>query len=294
MQLIDGKYHAQKLIDSLKEQVSQLTKLHHIPCQLAVVMVGEDPASQIYVNKKQAACAEVGITSKVFQLPSTTTTEQVCGLLDRLSGDHTVHGILVQLPLPPHLHSTRLIQQICPLKDVDGLTAWNQGRLHLNLDGLFPCTPLGCMYLINQHISNLSGITATVIGNSALVGSPMSRLLLAADATVITVHSQSQNIKQHTRVSEVVVVATGHPHLVDHSWIKEHAVVIDVGISRVNGQIVGDVDFSSLADMKGYITPVPGGVGPMTIAMLLANCVRAYRHLHHKTPLPTALESCHL
>ena len=290
MKLIDGKHYAADILKSVQQQIRSLdAKLP--PPQLAVVMVGDDPASRLYIDKKRQACDEVGILSQVHEWPTDTSQAALADCLAKLSSDDSVHGVLVQLPLPPHLGGLEILQQLCPLKDVDGLTAWNQGRLDLNLGGLFPCTPLGCMHLARHYFADFAGITATVIGNSPLVGSPMSRLLLAAGASVTTLHSQSRNLRQHTLNSDLVVVATGHGHLVDRHWIKPQSVVIDVGISRANGRIIGDVNTADLAQMTGFITPVPGGVGPMTIAMLLKNCFQAYSHLCLNMPLIKPLAS---
>lgn len=290
MKIIDGKRYAQTILGSVKSQLNELTAAAPRP-KLAVVVVGDNPASKTYVAKKRQACADAGLLSQVHAFPTDVLSDQVARCLDELSQDDSVHGILVQLPLPEHLCGLELIQQICPLKDVDGLTAWNQGRLDLNLGGLFPCTPLGCMYLAQQYFDDLAGVNATVIGNSPLVGSPMSRLLLTAGATVTTLHSQSRNKVEHTRTADLVVVATGHGHLVDRRWLKSNAVVLDVGISWAHGKMRGDVNRADLSQLEGYITPVPGGVGPMTIAMLLKNCVHAYHHLCLAMPLAGPLNS---
>ena len=296
MKLILGNTFADKIVDSIKKRVTSYHQQGLTTPHLAAVRVGQNPSSEIYVRRKASACKHVGIATSIHHLPEGAEGGDVRVLLEELSADRSVHGILLQLPLPKPLKSTELLKALSPNKDIDGLTALNQGNLALEMAGLFPCTPLGCMHLAAHYFPSFAGIRTTVIGNSALVGAPLSRMLLAAGASVTTLHSQSKDLKSFTRTSELVVVAAGHPHLVDREWIKEGAVVIDVGISRTGGKILGDVNLASLEGIPRAITPVPGGVGPMTIAMLLSNCLAAYQHLELGEPLSPPSESylsCH-
>jgi methylenetetrahydrofolate dehydrogenase (NADP+)/methenyltetrahydrofolate cyclohydrolase len=248
---------------------------------LATVLVGEDPASAVYVRSKGKATAEAGMESFAHHLPAETSEEALLDLVVLLNNDERVDGILVQLPLPPHIDSTRVIAAIDPEKDVDGFHPVNAGRLATGLEALVPCTPLGCLYLLKQELGSLSGKTAVVIGRSNIVGKPMAMLLIGESATVTVAHSKTRDLPDVVRQADIVVAAVGRPEMVRGDWIKPGAVVIDVGINRVPAaeqgktRLVGDVAFAEAAEVASAITPVPGGVGPMTIAMLLRNTVVA-------------------
>jgi len=255
------------------------------PVGLAVVLVGDDPASAVYVRNKERACEGAGIRSLVFRLPATTTTAELLELLRRLNDDPEVDGILVQLPLPKHINESAVISAIDPDKDVDGFHVINAGRLATGQDGLVPCTPLGCILLLRSVLGDeLAGKHAFVIGRSNIVGKPMAQLLLRENCTVTIAHSRTKNPSLLSRRADIVVAAIGKPELVKEEWIKPGAVVIDVGINRImlsdgSKRLVGDVAFGEAAQKSKAITPVPGGVGPMTIACLLANTVKAYKGL---------------
>lgn len=276
--IINGKDFATAIRLRLKDTISGLVKKGLRTPSLAVILVGDDPASQVYVSHKEKACAEVGILGRSFRLPKDSTESQVKDLVRSLNDDPTIDGILVQLPLPSHLSSDGVIAMIAPEKDVDGLTAMNQGLLAHGKKALVPCTPLGCVELIKAIMPTLRGKVAVVIGRSILVGSPVAKLLMQEDATVIQIHSRTKNPEELSRLGDILVVAAGKKHLVTASWVKPGAIVIDVGIHRGDdGKLTGDVDFNSVQPLAGAITPVPGGVGPMTIAMLLSNCLKAYQ-----------------
>ncbi len=275
--LIDGSALAGTLRAQLKQEIEELIRLgHRRPC-LAVVLVGEDPASQIYVAHKEKGCAAVGIASRTYRLGQSTSPEELNDLIHNLNADDEVDGILLQLPIPKHLSREQAVVAIDPAKDVDGLTPTNQGKLVWKQDSLYPCTPLGIMKLIQSVSPNISGKVAAVLGRSVLVGSPVASLLCHAGATVIGLHSESRDPRQWSRQADILVAATGVHHLVRGDWIRPGAIVIDVGIHRRDNKISGDVCFAEAVTTAGAITPVPGGVGPMTIAMLLSNCVKAYR-----------------
>jgi methylenetetrahydrofolate dehydrogenase (NADP+)/methenyltetrahydrofolate cyclohydrolase len=239
------------------------------------VLIGDDPASAVYVAAKRKACAEAGIASFHHELPAATSLEQLLALIDDLNADERVSGILCQLPLPDHLDAAAVIERIDPDKDVDGLTVANAGRLALGLPGLRPCTPAGVMELLDEAGCVLGGARAVVIGRSNLFGKPMAQMLLAADATVTMCHSHTRDLPGVCRQADLLIVAAGRPNLVESDWIKPGAVVIDVGINRTDDGLVGDVHFESARAVAGHITPVPGGVGPMTIACLLQNTLSA-------------------
>lgn len=280
MTIIDGKAHAQALRTRVGEQVAARVAAGKRPPALAVVLVGEDPASQVYVRNKIAACAESGIRS-IEHRPSADISEaELLALVGRLNADSEVDGILVQLPLPPHIDSQKLISAIDPDKDVDGFHPVNAGRLATGLPGFVPCTPLGCLRLLEATLGDISGANALVIGRSNIVGRPMASLLISASATVTVAHSRTRNLPDLVRRAEIVIAAIGKPLMVKGDWISRGATVIDVGINRVardggGTRLVGDVDFDAAAQVAGHITPVPGGVGPMTIACLLENTLRA-------------------
>ena len=271
-EIIDGKAIAQELKSKLTDAVSALDTKPG----LAVILVGDDPASQVYVQHKIKACGEVGIQSIEHTLPEGTTQEELEKLIADLNSDDDVNGILLQLPVPNHLDSNKLIQMISPEKDVDGLTFENIGALVTGTEGLIPCTPQGSLILIKSVLNELSGLNAVVIGRSLLFGKPMAQLLLHENCTVTTAHSKTQNIEALCRNADILVVAAGREKMVKADWVKPGACVIDVGVNRMdNGKLCGDVDFEHVQEVAGFITPVPGGVGPMTITCLMANTVKA-------------------
>lgn len=276
-QKIDGKAIADGLMARISAEVATLTS----PPTLAVILVGDDPASHVYVGNKVKACAKTGIRSVEHRLPATANAEDIANLICKLNADNGVDGILLQLPLPVGINSDALIQLIAPEKDVDGLTIPNIGKLVAGLDGLVPCTPRGSLLLIKSVESDITGKHAVVIGRSLLFGKPMAQLLLAENCTVTMAHSKTKNLPDICRSADILVAAVGRPKMVQGDWIKSGAVVIDVGINRLEtGKLCGDVDFETAARIAGFITPVPGGVGPMTIACLMANTLKAYKFLH--------------
>lgn len=275
-QIIDGKSIAKKLRESIKRHVEVLIEDHKIMPGLAVVLVGDDPASAIYVANKEKAAKEVGMRGFVHRLPQNTSQDELLKLITQLNDDKKVNGILVQMPLPRQIDSATILKTIDPAKDVDGLHVENMGRLMADLPGLVPCTPMGCIILAKSVQQNLSGLHAVVIGRSHLVGKPVSQLLLRENCTVTVCHSRTPNIAHVAREADILVVAVGKPQLVKADWVKPGAIVLDVGINRTaEGKIVGDVDFDAVSKVAGHLTPVPGGVGPMTIACLLGNTVAA-------------------
>jgi methylenetetrahydrofolate dehydrogenase (NADP+)/methenyltetrahydrofolate cyclohydrolase len=272
-QLIDGKKISQQIKDELKEQVAKL-KAEGTTVTLAVIQVGNDPASSVYVGNKKKACAYIGIESLSYELPEETTEEELLGLIRKLNDDTKVNGILVQLPLPKQIDESKVIQTIAPSKDVDGFHVQNVGALCVGSKGYVSCTPFGVIQLLKRSDVTIEGKKCVVLGRSNIVGKPMSLLLLRENGTVMVCHSRTQDLKEITKQADILVVAIGKPKFVDESYIKEGAVVIDVGIHRdENNKLCGDVDFDSVAPHTSAITPVPGGVGPMTIAMLMHNCV---------------------
>ena len=287
-QIIDGKAFAVGLRARVAEEVAKLKALHRVQPGLAVVLVGEDPASQIYVKSKGEQTKEAGMHSEEHRLPATASLAEIIALVGKLNADKNVHGILVQLPLPGGLDPAPVIAAIDPDKDVDGLTIINAGRLASALPGLVPCTPAGCLMLAKDVLGDLKGKNAVVVGRSNLMGKPMAQLLLQADCTVTIAHSRTQDLPGVCRQADILVAAVGRPQMIKGDWIKPGAVVIDVGINRIPSRdpeaaaagktrIVGDVDFDEAKAVAGWITPVPGGVGPMTIACLLNNTLIAAR-----------------
>lgn len=277
---IDGKGFAQGLRERVGEAVSALQRDHGLTPGLAVVLVGEDPASQVYVRNKGKQTLEAGMNSYEHKLPETTGQEELLTLIAQLNSDPSVHGILVQLPLPAQIDSHAVINAIDPDKDVDGFHLINVGRLSTGAPGLVPCTPLGCLMLLKDELGDLSGKSAVVVGRSNIVGKPMASLLLAESCTVTIAHSRTKDLADVCREADILVAAVGRPQMVPGDWIKPGGTVIDVGINRVDGEegktrLVGDVDYASAEQVAGAITPVPGGVGPMTIACLLRNTVQA-------------------
>ncbi|EDJ89848.1 bifunctional methylenetetrahydrofolate dehydrogenase/methenyltetrahydrofolate cyclohydrolase FolD [Haemophilus influenzae] len=245
---------------------------------LAVILVGADPASQIYVGNKRKSCEEISILSKSYDLPETTTQNELLAIIDELNADKNIDGILVQLPLPKQINAEAIIERIDPKKDVDGFHPYNVGRLCQRIPTLRACTPYGVMKLLETTGIDLHGKHAVIVGASNIVGRPMSLELLLAGATVTVTHRFTKDLENHVRQADILVVAVGKPNLISGDWIKESAVVIDVGINRVDGKLVGDVEFDKAAEKAAYITPVPGGVGPMTVAMLMSNTLYSYEH----------------
>jgi len=283
--LIDGKAFAEGLRGRVGALAAEFTARTGRKAGLAVVLVGEDPASQVYVRSKGKATLAAGMTGFEHRLPADTPEADLIALVETLNGDPTVDGILVQLPLPAHCDEGKVIATISPDKDVDGFHVINAGRLAVGQQGFVPCTPLGCLMLLQDRLGSLSGLDAVVIGRSNIVGKPMAQLLIAQNCTVTVAHSRTRNLADVVRRADIVVAAVGRPEMVKGDWIKPGATVIDVGINRVPGaepgktRLVGDVDFAGASAVAGAITPVPGGVGPMTIAVLLRNAlVAAYRN----------------
>ncbi|MFA6038208.1 MAG: bifunctional methylenetetrahydrofolate dehydrogenase/methenyltetrahydrofolate cyclohydrolase FolD [Legionellales bacterium] len=273
-QIIDGKALAKQLLQELKQQITLAPKL-------AVILVGDDPASHLYVNKKREAAQSVGIISEDHRLAATTSEEELLTLIKTLNADPNTHGILVQLPLPKHLNPGIIIDAINPYKDVDGFHPYNLGRLAARQPLLRPCTPYGVIKLLEHTQIELKGINAVVVGASNIVGRPMALELLLKGATTTVCHRFTENLAQHVKEADLVIACAGKPHLIKGDWIKSGAVVIDVGIHRLeNNKVIGDVEFDKAFERASFITPVPGGVGPMTVAMLMNNTFLAYQNLH--------------
>ncbi|HHT43288.1 MAG TPA: bifunctional methylenetetrahydrofolate dehydrogenase/methenyltetrahydrofolate cyclohydrolase FolD [Firmicutes bacterium] len=272
--IIDGKAIAKEIRAELAKQVAELTAQGRTP-GLTVVLVGDNPASKVYVRSKQRACEEIGINSTVHRLPEETTQAELLALIDQLNADDTVHGILVQLPLPGHLNEEEVINAISPAKDVDGFHPINVGKLQIGTASFVPCTPAGVVELVKRTGVSIAGQHVVVLGRSNIVGKPAAALFLKENATVTICHSRTKNAAEECSRADILIVAVGRPKLVKKDWVKPGAVVIDVGINRVDGEIVGDVDFAEVQEVASAITPVPGGVGPMTIAMLLKATVEA-------------------
>lgn len=279
--LIDGKLIAKNVRKDVAEYVTGAVAAKKRAPGLAVVLVGSDPASQVYVNNKRKACDEVGFVSKSYDLPATTAQEALLELIDTLNVDDTIDGILVQLPLPAGLNSELILERINPHKDVDGFHPYNIGRLAQRIPAIRPCTPKGIMTMIESTKRNVKGLDAVIVGASNIVGRPMGLELLLAGCTVTTCHKFTQDLKSHVERADLLVVAVGKPNFIPGEWIKQNAIVIDVGINRLgDGSLVGDVEFDKAAEKAGWITPVPGGVGPMTVASLIENTLEAYVKAH--------------
>tara|TARA_B110000305_G_scaffold101644_1_gene114341 strand:+ start:1648 stop:2499 length:852 start_codon:yes stop_codon:yes gene_type:complete len=280
--IIDGKKIAEELRSKLKKEIEQLPTSQIIP-GLTVILIGDDPASQIYVRNKEKFAKEVGINSKLFRFENSITEQDLIKEIYKLNNDNSVHGILVQLPLPKHINSGKIISEINPAKDVDGFHPNNVGNLSSGNDALVPCTPYGCYLLLKQVLTNLSGLNAVIIGRSNINGKPMAQLLLKEDCTVTIAHSKTQNLKELCLTADILIASAGKAQMVKADWVKKDCVIIDVGINRVdngNKKIVGDVDFENIKDKVKAITPVPGGVGPMTISCLLNNTLKAYKKIN--------------
>ncbi|GAB0115707.1 bifunctional methylenetetrahydrofolate dehydrogenase/methenyltetrahydrofolate cyclohydrolase FolD [Acidisoma sp. C75] len=279
-EIIDGKAFAGRVVAEVAAEVAAIRAAGGRVPGLAVVLVGEDPASQVYVRNKARTTREAGMESFEFRLPTETSEQALLSLIAELNDDPAVHGILVQLPLPPHIASARVLDAVAPAKDVDGFHVINAGRLATGLPALTPCTPLGCLLMLKHALGDLTGLRAVVLGRSNIVGKPMAQLLLQENCTVTIAHSRTRDLPSVCREADILVAAVGRPEMVRGSWIKPGATVIDVGINRIAGEgggtrLVGDVAFAEAVEVAGRITPVPGGVGPMTIACLLRNTLTA-------------------
>ncbi|KQR55233.1 bifunctional methylenetetrahydrofolate dehydrogenase/methenyltetrahydrofolate cyclohydrolase [Brevundimonas sp. Leaf168] len=295
--LIDGKAFSAALVDRVGAAVARLEAAHGVKPGLAVVIVGEDPASQIYVRNKGETTLRAGMRSDTHRLADSTRQDELLALIAQLNADAGIHGILVQLPLPAHIDATVVLDAISPDKDVDGFHVVNAGRLAVGLPGLVPCTPLGCLMLLKDQLGDLSGLNAVIVGRSNIVGKPMAQLLLGESCTVTVAHSRTRDLPDVCRRADILVAAVGRPEMIKGDWIKPGATVIDVGINRVPSadpvkaaegktRVVGDVAFKEAVEVAGHITPVPGGVGPMTIACLLANTYSAACRLNNIQPEP--------
>lgn len=290
-QIIDGFSIAKNLRQSIRQQIIKYELASSKTPGLAVILIGSDAASEIYVKKKIAACEEVKIRSFEYKLPADSTENEILEVITQANNNPGINGILVQMPLPSHLNAKMIIEAISPHKDVDGFNITNSGKLVTHGGGLIPCTPLGCMILLNSIHNDLSGLRAIVIGRSQIVGRPMSHVLLRANCTVLSAHRHTRNLPEEVKASDIVISATGCPELVKGEWIKPGATIIDVGITRVTigsstkqqARLIGDVCFEDAAKVAGAITPVPGGVGPMTVASLLRNTLSAFEQQNIKS-----------
>ncbi len=276
MQLIDGKSLANNVQSSVAKEVEQLKQEKNIVPGLAVILIGDDPASHAYVKMKAKACEKVGFYSITHNMPDTISQDEIIATIEMMNNNPRIDGILVQLPLPQHVDTDKILEVIDPKKDVDGFHAYNVGRLVTNLDSFVACTPLGVMKMFEEYNIELKGQDVCVVGASNIVGKPMAALLLNADATVTVTHIFTKDLKSHTSKADIIVVGVGVPGLIKEDMVKDGAIVIDIGINRLeDGSLTGDVDFKNVSKKCSYITPVPGGVGPMTIAMLLSNTLKA-------------------
>ncbi len=276
MQLLDGKALSQKIEQTVSAEVKELKSQTGSVPGLAVILVGQDPASAAYVNMKKKACDRVGFYSVSHEMPEDISQEAIENTITMMNDNPNIDGILIQLPLPPQIDTTKILELVDPSKDVDGFHPYNVGRLTTNLDGFVPCTPLGVMELLKEYNIDPKGKNCVVVGASNIVGKPMAALLLNADATVEVCHIFTDNLKKHTLDADILLVGVGVINLITEDMVKDDVIVIDIGINRAeNGKLVGDVDFANVSKKCSYITPVPGGVGPMTIAMLLSNTLKA-------------------
>jgi methylenetetrahydrofolate dehydrogenase (NADP+)/methenyltetrahydrofolate cyclohydrolase len=283
--IIDGKGFAAALRARVATEVATLAALHGVTPGLAVVLVGDDPASAVYVRNKGVQTREAGMRSEEHRLPTDATEAAILAVVDRLNRDRQVHGVLVQLPLPAEVDAARILDSVVPEKDVDGFHVLNVGALASGRKGMVPCTPLGCLMLLRDRVGALSGLEAVVVGRSNVVGRPMAQLLLGENCTVTVAHSRTRDLPEVCRRADILVAAAGRPRLIGGGWVKPGATVIDVGITRLEAPdgkavLVGDVDFAAAAEVASAITPVPGGVGPMTVACLLANTLTACCRIH--------------
>lgn len=275
--ILDGKQTSKKIKKDGKEEINVLFSKYKKTPHLVVVLIGNDPASETYVSSKEKTSKDLGMRSTVIKKDDDITEDELIQLINDLNKDDDVHGILLQLPIPKHIDEEKVINMIDPKKDVDGFSNHHVARLNKGLDALVPCTPLGIMTLLKEYQIKVDGKHAVVMGRSQIVGKPIASLLLKENATVTVTHSHTKDIKSITKQADILVVAIGKANLVDASYIKDGAVLIDVGISRIDGKLYGDINFDSVKDKAGYITPVPGGVGPMTIAMLMKNTLKAFK-----------------
>ncbi|NEW59871.1 bifunctional methylenetetrahydrofolate dehydrogenase/methenyltetrahydrofolate cyclohydrolase FolD [Sulfurovum sp. bin170] len=284
MQLIDGKTLSKKVQNFVHAEVEILKTEKNIVPGLAVVIVGDDPASHAYVSMKEKACKAVGFYSITHKMPNTISQDEIIEIIIMMNNNPHIHGILVQLPLPKHIDTNKILEVIDPKKDVDGFHAYNVGRMVTNLDSFVSCTPLGVMKMFEEYDISLEGKDIVVVGASNIVGKPMASLLINANATVTVAHIYTKDLARHTREADIVIVGVGVPHLIQADMIKEGAVVIDIGINRLDdGSLVGDVDFDAVRPKCSYITPVPGGAGPMTIAMLLENTLKSAKQFGERS-----------
>lgn len=277
MQLIDGKKISAEIREELKAEVSEAVGKFWVPMGLAVIICGNNPASRVYVGNKVKACEEVGIKSFLYELPENVEESELLSLIERLNNSSEVNGILVQLPLPAHLDEKKVLNSIDVAKDVDGFSPYQVGKLVIGEPELVACTPKGVIELLDRYGIDITGMNAVIIGRSNIVGKPLFHLLLQRNATVTVCHTRTKNLKEVTSRADLLIAAVGRAKLVKEDMVKEGAVVIDVGMNREDGKLCGDVDFDAVKDKCSYITPVPGGVGPMTITMLLSNTVKAYK-----------------
>ncbi len=278
-QILDGKALALKIRKNIKEETEQLMTRYQKQPHLVVILVGADPASESYVRSKERASEKAGIKSTVIRKTEDITEEELLSTITQLNNDDSVHGILLQLPIPGHLNSDKIINTIAADKDVDGFSNENVAKLNKGQDCLVPCTPLGITRILDEYDIDAKGKHCVIIGRSQIVGKPMAALMLQRHATVTVCHSRTTNIKEITKQADILIAAVGRPHMVDKNYVKPGAVVIDVGINRVDGHLTGDVKYDEVKDVAGYITPVPGGVGPMTIACLLENTLTCFKHI---------------
>ncbi|MFW5888856.1 MAG: bifunctional methylenetetrahydrofolate dehydrogenase/methenyltetrahydrofolate cyclohydrolase FolD [Bacillota bacterium] len=277
--ILDGKALAKKIRSKIKVETEKLIDKYNVTPHLAVILIGNDPASETYVKAKERATKRAGIKSTIIRKDSSISETELIDIITKLNKDVSVHGILLQLPIPKHIDSEKVINMIDSKKDVDGFSNYHVARLNKGLDALVPCTPLGIMEILSEYNIDPRGKHAVVMGRSQIVGKPMASLLLKANATVTITHSKTQDLKSLTKQADILVVAVGKAKMIDESYIKSGAILIDVGISRIDGKLYGDIDFDNVKDKASYITPVPGGVGPMTIAMLLKNTLKCYKNL---------------
>lgn len=279
MQLIDGKKLANKIHAKVAKEVETLKSEKNITPGLAVILVGDNPASQAYVKMKAKACKEVGFYSIVHEMPDSITQDEIISTIEMMNNNPRIDGILVQLPLPKHIDTTKILEVVDPKKDVDGFHPYNVGRMVTGLDSFVACTPLGVMEMFKEYDIELQGKDVCVVGASNIVGKPMANLLINANATVTTTHIYTKDLTSHTSKADIVIVGAGVPNLIKKDMVKDGAIVIDIGINKIDsGKLVGDVNFDEVAPKCSYITPVPGGVGPMTIAMLLANTLKSAKN----------------
>ena len=277
--LLDGTALSNKIKDRLKLQVEELVSEKLVKPHLAVILVGDDPASETYVKFKERAAKKVGMESTIIRLKSDLTEEELISEIEKLNKNKNVHGILLQLPIPNHINSEKVINLIDTQKDVDGFSDENVAKLSKNQDALVPCTPLGITRLLDEYNIKTEGEHCVIIGRSQIVGKPMAQLMLQKNSTVTICHSRTKNLKEITKQADILIAAVGKAQMVDKSFVKDNAVVIDVGVSRVDGKLYGDVKFDEVKNIASYITPMPGGVGPMTIACLLENTLKCYLNL---------------